>query len=454
MDWREEYKRKTVSFTDAARQVRSGDFVGIGLGIGACSPAMYDSILDRGQELTDVTISDTVTLRPSRLYDLEFMLKLDGRINYHPSYGMALTRKIIESRLADFYPEQGHDLGDRYSRWSDVYIAMVGPPNDKGFLNLGLTNFYTMEAVRLGKKHGKLRVAIAEVNDQMPVILGNNWMHISEFDFFVENSTKIPIFGRTAPGETEKIIGQHVLELINDGDTLQMGLGAIPEAVIAGLESKHDLGVHSEMYPTALPRLFEKGIVTNNRKPLHPGVSTATVCIGDEGMYDYVHQNPVCQFYPASYINNPAIIAQHPNFVAMNMALMVDLSGQIASEGLGHRMISGSGGQLDFTIGAYHSKGGKGIILIYSARQLKDGSLVSSIVPEMPPGTPITVPRTYAHYVVTEYGVADLRYKSRRQRAEALINIAHPDLRGELRDSLKKNFYPSGNFARPSTHAA
>ncbi len=454
MDWREEYKRKTVSFADATRQVRSGDFVGVGLAIGACSAAMYDSILDRGQELTNVTISDSVTVRPSRLYDFEFMLKLDGRINYHPCFGMPLTRKIIESGLTDFYPEQGHDLGDRYARWSDVYIAMVGPPNEKGFLNLGLTNFYTMEAVRLGKKLGKLRVAIAEVNDQMPVIFGNNWMHISEFDFFVENSTKIPIFERTAPGEKEKIIGEHVLELINDGDILQMGLGAIPEAVIAGLEGKHDLGVHSEMFPTALPQLVEKGIVTNNTKSLHQGVSTATVCLGDEGMYDYVHQNPTCRFDPASYTNNPALIAQHPNFVAMNMGLLVDLSGQIASEGLGHRMISGSGGQLDFMIGAYHSKGGKGITLFYSARQLKDGRLASSIVPEMPLGTPITVPRTYAHYVVTEYGVADLRYKSRRQRAEALINIAHPDLRGELRDSLKKNFYFNGDFARLSTRAA
>ncbi|MGA2939536.1 MAG: acetyl-CoA hydrolase/transferase C-terminal domain-containing protein [Syntrophobacteraceae bacterium] len=454
MDWREEYKRKTVSFEEAARQIRSGDFVGVGLGIGACSAAMYDAILDRWQELTNVTISDTIPVRPSRLYDFEFMLNLDGRINYHPAFGMPLSRKINESRLPDFHPAQTCEAGDKYAHWSDVFIVMVSPPNEKGYLNLGLTNFYTMEAVRLGKGLGKLRVAIAEVNDQMPVIFGDNWMHISEFDFFVENSTKIPAVGRVAPGEKEKRTGEHVLELIKDGDTLQMGIGAIPEAIIAGLEGKHDLGVHTEMFPIGLPQLVEKGIVTNNRKPFHPGVTVATFCIGDQGLYDYVNQNPTCQFHPGSYTNSPALIAQHPNIVAMNMSLMVDLSGQIASEGLGHRMISGSGGQLDFMIGAYHSKGGKSVTLIYSARQLKDGSLVSSIVPEMPPGTPITVPRTYVHYVVTEYGVADLRYKSRRQRAEALINIAHPDLRGELRDSLKRNFYFSGGFAQPSPHAA
>lgn len=333
-------------------------------------------------------------------------------------------------------------------------MSLISPPNEKGYLNLGLTNFYTMEAVQLGRKLGKLRVAIAEVNDQMPVVFGNNWMHVSEFDFFVENSTKIPAVGRVAPGEKEKKVGEYVLELINDGDTLQMGIGAIPEAVIAGLEGKHDLGVHTEMFPIGLPSLIEKGVVTNARKPLHSGVTTATFCIGDQGLYDYIHQNPTCRFYPASYTNSPTLIAQHPNMVAMNMGLMVDLSGQIASEGLGHRMISGSGGQLDFMIGAYHSKGGRGITLIYSARRLKDGSLVSSIVPEMPPGTPITVPRTYAHYVVTEYGVADLRYKSRRQRAEALINIAHPDLRGGLRDSLRKNFHLNGDGMPPIAQGA
>jgi len=432
MDWKEEYKRKRISIEEAARQIRSGDFVGIGLGVGACSTAMYDTILGRWQELVDVTVCDAVPVRPSKIYDPAFMLNLDGHINYHPAFGTPLSRKITETRLPDFFPIQSSDGADKIGRWSNVFIAMVTPPDHNGYVNLGLTNFYTMEAVRLGKGLGNLRVAIAEVNDRMPVIFGDNWMHISEFDFFVENSTAMPAVRRVDPGEKEKKIGEHVMELIRDGDTLQMGIGAIPEAVVAGLEGKHDLGIHTEMFPIGLHQLIEKGIVTNKRKPLHTGVTVATFCIGDQDMYDYTHQNPTCQFYPASYTNSPAVIAQHPNLLAMNMGLLVDLSGQIASEGLGHRMISGSGGQLDFMIGAYLSKGGRGVTLLYSARQSKDGSLLSSIVPEMPPGTPITVPRTYAHYVVTEYGIADLRYKSRRQREEALISIAHPDLRGEL----------------------
>jgi 4-hydroxybutyrate CoA-transferase len=445
MRWNEEYKKKMVSMEEAAKQIGSGDFVGVGLAIGACSPDMFDAIFERWEELKGVTISDTVPVRPTKLYDLEFMSRLDGHINYHPSFGMPLTRKINESRFPDFYPEQSHDLGDRYAKWSDVYIAMVAPPNSQGYINLGLTNFYTLEAIRKGRASGKLRVGIGEVNDQMPTIFGDNWLHVSEFDFFVENSTKIPALGRATPGDRERKVGEHVLELINDGDTIQMGVGAIPEAVIIGLDGKHDLGIHTEMFPMGLPQLVEKGIVNNMKKPLiHQGVTVATFCIADQGTYDYVHENPSCEFYPCSYTNNPAFIAQHPNLVAMNMALMVDLSGQIASEGIGHRMISGTGGQLDFMIGSYHSKGGKGITLIYSSRTLKDGTFASSIVPELPPGTPITVPRTYAHYVVTEYGIADLRYKSRRQRAEALISIAHPDLRGELRNSLKRNFYFQG----------
>jgi 4-hydroxybutyrate CoA-transferase len=229
---------------------------------------------------------------------------------------------------------------------------------------------------------------------------------------------------------------------MRDGDTFQMGIGGIPEAVVAGLEGKHDLGVLTEMFPIGLPDLVKKGIVTNARKPLHKGITVATFCIGDQGLYEYVRENPACEFFPASYTNNPALIAQHPNLIAINMGLMVDFSGQICSEGVGHRMISGSGGQLDFMIGAAYSEGGKGITLISAARTLKDGNLLSAIVPELPVGSPVTVPRTLADYVVSEYGIAHLRYKSRRQRAEDLINIAHPDLRGELRDSLKKRFYP------------
>lgn len=443
MDWREEYKEKSVSMEEMAKQIKSGDIIGVAMAISMCSPDVYNAILARAEELRNVKILDAVPVRPCKLYDPKFMATIDGHINYVSAFFSPGARAQGQPNTADFLIVMSADIGGKYAQRSDVYAAMVTPPNKQGYVNLGLTHFYTQEAIRKGRKSGKLRLAIAEVNDQMPIVLGNNWMHVSEFDLFVENSTKIPAAKRTPPGEMESKIGKYVVELINDGDTIQMGFGGIPEAVIAGLEGRHDLGVHTEMFPVGLQDLVPKGIVTNARKPFHTGKTVATFCLGDQALYDYINENPSCEFHPSFHTNNPAFIAQHPNLVAINMALLIDFSGNIASEGMGHRMISGTGGQLDFMIGSYYSPGGRGITLISSARKLKDGTLASSIVPELPPFTPVTVPRTFAQYVVTEYGIADLRYKTVRERAEALINIAHPDLRGELSNSMKTKLYMS-----------
>lgn len=439
------YKEKIVSLEEVAKTVKSGDFVGTGLAAGGCSPDIYNAILERYEDLKNVQISDSLQLRPCKLYDPDFMREIDGHINYSPTFGVSTVRNMGRSKQADFYPSTTSDLAYKYSSRSDIFIAMVTPPNKDGYVNLGLTNFYTMEAIRQGRLSGKQRVTIGEVNDQIPVIYGDNWMHISEFDYFVENSSPIPYFERDEPTDIENTIAQYVLDLIDDGDTIQMGIGGIPEAVISGLEGKQDLGILTEMFPMGLQNLVEKGIVTNNKKPIHKGITVATFCMGDKNMYNYVEKNLACEFYPASYTNGATLIAQHPNMVAMNMALMIDFSGQINSEGLGHLQISGSGGQLDFMMGSYWSQGGKGITLLKSSRKMRDGRLVSAIVPELPAGSPVTVPRTFAQYVITEYGIANLRYKTRRERAQELIAIAHPDLRGELRASLKKNFYPRSN---------
>ena len=190
-----------------------------------------------------------------------------------------------------------------------------------------------------------------------------------------------------------------------------------------------------------LPRMMEDGIIDNKNKPFDRGVSVGTFCLGDEEMYQYVAENPAVELHPGYYVNQASRIAQIPNMLAVNNALLIDFSGQIAAEGLGHRMISGSGGQLDFVMGSFWSEGGKSVTLLHSARQGADGQLISSIVPGLPTGTPVTVPRTFANYVITEYGITDLRQKTRRERANALINIAHPDLRSELRREMQKVFY-------------
>ena len=443
MNHKEEYKKKVTSIEGAAKLIKSNDFIGIGLGPGACSTNLYDAILDRHEELENVIISDVVQIRPSKLYDPNFMKDLQGRITYAPGFGVGTIRNINKTKIPDYYIVTARDLMEKMSTRCDVFIHMVTPPNSQGYVNLGLSNFYSMESIRMGRASGKQRLTIGEVNENMPVVYGDNWMHISEFDVFVENNTPIPTFGRGQPTEKEQTIANYVLELINDGDTIQMGIGGIPEAVVAGLEGRKDLGVITEMFPIGLPQLVEQGIVTNTLKPLHKGKTVATFCMGDQSMYDYVNENPACEFYPSSYTNNPRIICQHPSMVALNMAMMVDFSGQINAEGDGHTQISGPGGQFDFVQGAYWSEGGKSITLINATRKEKDGSLVSCIVPELPLGSPVSVPRIYAHYVITEFGIANLRYKTRRERALELISIAHPDLRGELKKSLNKAFYMS-----------
>lgn len=440
-NWKEEYGKKVVTYEEAAKQVKSGDVVCVPLGTGSCSNNMLDAILDRHSELEDVKISDAIQVYPSKLYNPEFMASVVGKITHMPIFGIATIRKMYAQQLSDFWPATTMDAGDKHGERADVYALMVSSPNKHGYVNLGPTCFYTSTAIREGRKRGNLRTVIAEINDKMPVVYGDNWMHVSEFDFVIERSAPIPSFKRGAASDIEQKIGDFVLELIKDGDTIQMGLGGISEAVAAGLKGRHDLGILTEMLPLALPQLVEAGIVTNAKKPVYKGISIASFVLGDQELYDYISENPSCQLYPASYTNDPRFIAQHPNMIAMNTSLMMDLSGNSTCEAMGHTMVSGVGGQLDFLIGAYWSDGGKGINMLSSAYKMPDGSLSSAIVPELPLGTPGSVPRTFTNYVITEYGIAKLKYKSRRERALELINIAHPDLRGELRASLQKNFY-------------
>lgn len=441
--WHSEYQKKIISLEELAGKIQSGDTVTLGFGVSGPSGQLVDAILDRNQELENVRICDVVLTKSSRLVDPGFMASIDGRINSMSGFCLKISRKIFKEQLVDFYPVQGNDVADKLNKITDVLIIMVTPPDSRGYVNFGLSNFYHTDML-MNRRESGFRLVIGEVNEQMPVVFGNNWAHISQFDFFVENSTPIPTLPKIVPTKFEINFANHVLELINDGDTIQMGVGGISEAVVASLDGKNNLGILSEMAPAGLGHLVEKGIVTNNCKPFHRGKSIATFCLGDQELYDYVTKNPVFELHPASYTNNPSFIASHPNMVAINSAIMVDFTGQIASEGVGDRHISGTGGQLNFQMGAFWSQGGRAITLVSSTSKLPDGSLTSNIVPELPLGTPVTVPRTFADYIITEYGVARLRYKTRRERALELISIAHPDFRGELRDRLKTKFYFQG----------
>ncbi len=298
MNWQEEYKRKLTTYEEAAKVVRSGDIVGTALGTGSCSGEMWDAILNRHEELENVRITDSIQVYPSKLYDPKFMAQLEGRVTHTPIFGIITIRKMYQAQLSDFWPATTMDAASKYGERVNVFALMVSKPNKQGYVNLGPTCFYTAECIRLGRKNGQLRAVIAEVNDHMPVVLGDNWMHISEFDYIIERSAPIPTFKRGQPTEVEQRIGEYVLELINDGDTIQMGLGGISEAVAAGLKGKRDLGILTEMLPPALPQLVEAGIVNNSRKPLFKGISIASFVLGDQALYDFYHREPELSALP------------------------------------------------------------------------------------------------------------------------------------------------------------
>jgi 4-hydroxybutyrate CoA-transferase len=433
MTWNDEYKNKVLTAEQAVKKVKSGDVVGFGLSLGSPTSHLVDALLGRAEELRGVRIIDAVPIRPMKLYDAEFMKSVKDSFTYSALLFNPLNRGLAKAGLVDYQSVNSSDAGPRMGKLCNVAMVSVCPP-EAGMVNLGLSNFLSPEMIQGAE------VVIAEVNDQMPVVYGENWMPISDFDFFVEHSSLIPEFKRKGePTEIESRIAEHVASYIRDGDCIQMGIGTLPEAIIRLLrdKGKKDLGVHTEMFPMGLPHLVREGIVTNRLKKIHQGKTVASFCMGDHDMYEFVTRNPDCVFYPTSYINAPYVLREIDNLVAINMDLEVDLMGHLNAERVDYRLVGAAGGQLDFVIGTAWSKGGRAFNVLPSTRKLKNGQVVSTIVPRLSPGAHVIVPHMYVQYVVTEYGVADLYYKSMRERAEALIAIAHPDFRAELRKEAK-----------------
>jgi 4-hydroxybutyrate CoA-transferase len=433
MGWQEKYKRKLISVEDAAKLVKSGDVILSALGLGEPSMAIPTAITARKDELKNVTVGSALQIRPYPWYEKG----LEDSFIISPGFASVLLRSHFREKRADFVPLMGMTVSEMLLRriWKvDVALLMVAPP-EKGWCNLGLTNFYTKELIK------NANIVIAEVNDQMPVVYGQNWVHIDDIDYFVENSTPIPALPPViAYSEVEKAIASHIAPLIKSRDNLQLGIGAIPSAIINLIEDRADLGIVTEMFPLGLPDLVEKGIVSNKYKPLHPGVSVATFVIGDQKMYDFVTRNPSVELYPARYTNSVEFIMQHPNMVSINAAIEIDLKGQITAETVGFRQISGTGGQFDFAVGTFFAENGRYITVLPSTRNTPEGK-VSSIVPHLQPGATVTVHPYFTQYVCTENGIVNLTGRSWRQRADLLISIAHPDFQPELKRAAKNIFY-------------
>ncbi len=314
----------------------------------------------------------------------------------------------------------------------DVAMVSVSPPDDHGFCSYGVEVGITKTAAESAK------VVIAEVNPKMPRTLGDSFIHVSKIDYVVEVDYELPQIGMASSDPLSKEIAQHIAGLIPDGACLQTGIGAIPDAVLGFLGNHKDLGVHTELFSDGVIDLFEQGIINCESKTFHPGKIIAGFLLGSQRLYDFVHDNPIVELHPTEYVNDPFNVAKNDKMVAINSAIEVDLTGQVCADSIGTRFYSGVGGQLDFIRGASRSKGGVPIIALPSTAK---GDSISRITPILKSGAGVTTTRNDVHFVVTEYGVADLYGKKIRERVRALIDIAHPNFRDELAQQAEEYYH-------------
>lgn len=348
------------------------------------------------------------------------------------------VRPAVNEGRADYTPCRLSEIPLLFSSGAlplDVAMISVCPPDEHGFCSLGVEVGVTRNAALNAK------LVIAEVNLQMPRTLGDSFIHVNRIQHFVPVDYPLPERPMGAPNEISKQIGKHIADMVEDGSTLQMGIGAIPDGVLYFLRDKKDLGIHTEMFSDGVVQLYEMGVITNDRKTLHRGKMVAGFLLGTKRLYDFVDNNPVVELHPSEYVNDPFVIRQNDKMVAINSALEVDLTGQVCADSIGPRLYSGVGGQLDFIRGAARSKGGLPFIALPSTSTTKSGQKLSRIVSMLKPGAGVVTTRNDVHYIVTEFGVANLYGKSIRQRSRALIDVAHPDFRAELEEKAHELRY-------------
>lgn len=427
--WNEQYRQKLRSADEAVKVVCPGDIVYMGE-FAQNIEALDTALARRKDELSDVILETTTRTRPLQCVAVDPKREVFTWNDWHFS---GVGRKFSEEGLASYIPFTYHQGPQAVTAYKNEIVAFVQvtPMDDKGFFNFSTSCSLAPAYCR------KAKVVVVEVNTRNPRCLGGNGegIHISEVDFIVEgpNNPLLELPAAT-PSAADREIAGHVMELMEDGATIQLGIGGLPNvvgALIAQSDLK-DIGVHTEMLADSYVDMYEAGRVTGRRKNIDKGKMVYTFAMGSQRLYDFLDNNPICATYPVNYTNDPENISKNDKVIAINNALEVDLFSQVASESSAARQISGTGGQLDFILGAFKSKGGKGLICISSTYRKKDGSIGSRIVPTLSPGTIVTCPRSIVHYVVTEFGYAQLKGKSTWQRAEALIEIAHPDFRDDL----------------------
>lgn len=434
--WVSKYKSKVISAHDAVKVIKSGDKIIIQPGC-AAPLELIRAMVDRKDELEDVEVYHILVVGklPYTEPGMEKHFK-------HKAFFMGgNVRKAVNEGRAEFIPIFLSEVTMLFKRGlieADIALIHVSPPDEHGFCSYGI------DVGNIKTPAEKAKVVIAQVNPKMPRGLGNSFIHINKIDYIVEHDEALMELPQVDPNASTEIlevydnIGRHVAELIEDGSTLQMGIGAIPDSVLKYLHNKNDLGIHTEMFSDGLINLVLEGVVNGEKKTLHPGKIIAGFVLGTKKAYDFIDNNPIFEFHPQEYVNDPFIVAQNNKMVAINSAIEVDLTGQVCSDSIGTKFYSGIGGQVDFIRGASRSEGGKPVIALPSAtKDLK----ISRIVPTLKQGAGVVTSRGDVHYVVTEYGSANLYGQTVQERARRLIEISHPAFRDELMAFAKEHYF-------------
>lgn len=434
-NWHERYQSRKTTAAEAVKAVKSGDRCFL-TGNASVPLQLLAALVERAPQLQNVEICHPLAICPSDYVSPA----MEGHLRVNSMFISANIRKAVNEGRADFTPVMLSEFPLLFKNGHlplDVAFIHVSPPDAQGYCSMGAESGLTISAAEVAK------VVIAQVNNQMPRTLGDTLMHVDNMHHIVE--VDCPISEHIMSAEenaavVEEIAG-HIAGLIPDGATMQLGIGAIPDAVLKYLFEKKDLGVHSELISDGVIDLVEAGVVNCSRKTIHHGKIVCGFLLGSKRLYNWVNDNSLVELHRTEYVNDPFVVAQNDRMVAINSALEVDITGQVCADSIGPRLYSAVGGQLDFIYGASRSKGGVPIIALPSTSELRDGTVVSKIVPMLKHGAGVVTTRNHVHYVATEYGVAELYGKSVRQRTQALINIAHPQFRDEITAKARELHY-------------
>jgi len=427
MSVQDQYQQKRGLADDALNLIKDGDFIIVPTGVGE-PPTLLTALSEQRRRFRDVKVAQILAVRKYGYIDPETV----EHVRHVAFFFGAGTRAGGQAGWVDFIPAYFSELPSLIERGliaADVVFSMASPMDEHGYFSLSLGADYTMAAV------AKARAVVLEVNPNVPFANGNCHVHISQVAALVESSEPVMEVGLPKIGPVQEAIGKYVADMIDDGSTLQIGYGGIPDAVVMQLSTKHDLGIHTEMIGDGILTLIESGAITNRKKNYLPGKMVATFALGSKKLYQYMHRNPSLEIHPADFTNDPYLASQNDKLMAINATLQIDFLGQCGSESLAHLPYSGTGGQVDFVRAANRSRGGKAFIVLPSTA--KDDS-ISRIVPSLSPGTHVTTGKNDINYVVTEFGVAQLRGKSAKQRTLEMIAIAHPNFRAELTVAAKR----------------